>query len=83
MLYSVNGLTQIRSLIKIYYRYIICKWKREWIYTDSIKDYLFRVNERFEDYGNTSDHEINEIVPLGLMKNDQNFYNYVVSSNNL
>lgn len=58
-------------------RYIVCKWKREDV--DLVCDYLFRVNKEFSE---ASDSEVNEIVPLEMMKNDADFYAYILESNN-
>lgn len=61
-------------------RYIICKWKHNNV--NNIRDYLFYVNEEFNKYGEASKNEINEIVPVDIIKNDLKFYNYIFSSNN-
>lgn len=49
---------------------------------NNIRDYMFYINENFNKYGEANTDEINEIVPIDIMKNDTSFYNYIVSSNN-
>ncbi|KAJ4444703.1 hypothetical protein ANN_06500 [Periplaneta americana] len=61
-------------------RYIICKWKRK--DCDSIADYMYHINELLWKYGTTTDQDIVEIVPLEIMTSDDNFYNYIIQSNN-
>ncbi|XP_066991198.1 cap-specific mRNA (nucleoside-2'-O-)-methyltransferase 1 [Anabrus simplex] len=61
-------------------RYIICKWKRD--DCSSIMDYLFRVNQRMWSIGADKKIDIMEVVPLSILKNDENFFNYIVTSNN-
>lgn len=50
---------------------------------DNICDYLFHVNEEFNQYGEANEDEINEIVPLDIIKDDLNFYKFIVNSNNV
>lgn len=60
-------------------RYIICKWRNENV--DYIRDYMFYVNELLDQCGESNDNDISELVPVSLMKDDLNFYNYIVNSN--
>lgn len=59
-------------------RYVICKWKREG--TKDIEDYMFEVNCQLASLGKNED--IVEVVPLSILREDEDFYNYVVESNN-
>lgn len=43
---------------------------------------MLLVNESFNKCGEACDKEISEIVPLSIMKNDAEFYNYICTSNN-
>lgn len=43
---------------------------------------MVKVNEAFNKYGETCDNDINEIVPLSIIKDDTDFYNYICASNN-
>ena len=63
------------------YRYIICKWRLNNV--DHVRDYLLAVNREFDKYGDASDEDINEIVPLDILKNDKEFYDYLLNSNNV
>lgn len=50
---------------------------------DHVRDYLLAVNDKFDEYGGlTSKEDINEIVPLEILKNDSKFYDYLLNSNN-
>ncbi|KDR15308.1 cap-specific mRNA (nucleoside-2'-O-)-methyltransferase 1 [Zootermopsis nevadensis] len=63
-------------------RYIICQWKRE--DCKDIADYLYHVNEllcKFSSASN-SNRDIVEVVPLEVLTSDDNFFNYIVCSNN-
>ena len=62
------------------YRYIVCKWKRA--ETETVHDYMFEVNERFEQiWGATSEKDITQIVPLDVIQSDEKFFNYIYESN--
>ncbi|CAL1265972.1 unnamed protein product [Larinioides sclopetarius] len=61
-------------------RYIICKWLKEDI--KDIADYMFEVNEKLGKYSSTtSDADIVEVVPLEVLKENEEFYDYIVTSN--
>lgn len=60
-------------------RYIICKWMREG--TEDVYKYLFEMNERLLGLANTS-MDIVELVPLENLKEDQEFFDYIYTSNN-
>lgn len=64
----------------MYCRYIICQWKQEDYKV--IADYLYRVNEKLWKFGSTSQKDILEVVPLDVLTSDNDFFNYIVSSNN-
>ena len=49
---------------------------------DNVRDYLLAVNRQFDKYGDASEEEVNEIVPLDILKNDKMFYDYLLNSNN-
>ncbi|XP_065222418.1 cap-specific mRNA (nucleoside-2'-O-)-methyltransferase 1 [Planococcus citri] len=61
-------------------RYIICKWRNDNV--DFIRDYMYYVNELLDQCGESNDDDISELVPLAVMKDDVNFYDYIVKSNN-
>ena len=62
-------------------RYIICEGARE--SRDVIYNYLFEINdtlnETFRD--ENSDLDVNEIVPLEILKEDSDFFDYIYNSN--
>lgn len=58
-------------------RYLVCKWKKP--NTDSIRSYLFDVNQFLFD---NSNEDITELVPLDVMRDDELFINYIHESNN-
>ncbi|GFS91353.1 cap-specific mRNA [Nephila pilipes] len=60
-------------------RYIICKWLKD--DTKDIAEYMFKINERLGKLGSTSTVDVAEVVPLNILKGDEEFYNYIVESN--
>ncbi|XP_046383101.1 cap-specific mRNA (nucleoside-2'-O-)-methyltransferase 1 [Ischnura elegans] len=60
-------------------RYVICKWKRD--DCDDIREYMFSINERLRQLKKT-DQDILGVVPLDVMKEDADFMEYLVESNN-
>lgn len=63
-------------------RYIVCKWLKPDI--RDICDYMYEINGILDKYSSsTSNTDINEVVPLHVLKNDEAFFEYIVKSNNL
>ncbi|CRK87694.1 CLUMA_CG001485, isoform A [Clunio marinus] len=62
-------------------RYLVCKWKKA--YTDSIQRYLFEVNEELWRHKEGANDDILELVPLSVMQNDREFFDYMYNSNNI
>lgn len=63
-------------------RYLVCKSKRP--NTNAIEEHLFRVNQYlWENRNNNSKMDILELVPIHILKEDTNFYDYIVESNNI
>ncbi|XP_069191873.1 cap-specific mRNA (nucleoside-2'-O-)-methyltransferase 1 isoform X2 [Procambarus clarkii] len=60
-------------------RYIICKWKRK--DTDDVYRFLYEMNERLIGLRSSS-MDVTELVPLEHLKADQEFYDYIYTSNN-
>lgn len=62
-------------------RYIICENARE--SKNLVCDYMFEVNETlnktFRDEKST--YDVESIVPLSILKNDEEFFNYIYNSN--
>uniref|UniRef100_A0A8C9ERA4 Cap-specific mRNA (nucleoside-2'-O-)-methyltransferase 1 n=1 Tax=Pavo cristatus TaxID=9049 RepID=A0A8C9ERA4_PAVCR len=59
-------------------RYVVCKGLKLGI--DDVREYLFMVNIRLNQLRN-SDVDVNLVVPLNVIKDDQDFYDYIVQSN--
>lgn len=60
-------------------RYLVCKWKKP--HTETICRHLFSVNK---EMWTNRDQELDilEMTPLNVMQNDQEFFDYIVNSNN-
>lgn len=64
-------------------RFLIGKYKK--MNTDTIRDYLCRINQTIWDNDKKTDEisdDCIEVVPYDIMKEDQNFCNYLYESNN-
>nr|XP_053609664.1 cap-specific mRNA (nucleoside-2'-O-)-methyltransferase 1 isoform X2 [Plodia interpunctella] len=63
-------------------RYLICLYKRPG--TESAENYLFKVNELL---GKAADDDrgtdVTQLVPLSVIQEDTDFYNYIYNSNNI
>lgn len=62
-------------------RYIICEGARE--NRHIVRDYFHQINNDLNEYfrNDKSDLDVNTIVPLDILKNDKNFFNYIKDSN--
>lgn len=70
------------TYVELFHRYIICKWKRD--DTQDVEQYLHRVNYRLEELSRLGcKNDVTHIVPLELIKANQEFYNYIFDSNNI
>lgn len=62
-------------------RYLVCKWKKP--NTDAIRNYMFEVNLFFhESFHEDENIDINEVVPMNVIKGDEHFFNYICECNN-
>lgn len=66
------------GLCTLFCRYVICKGLK--LGTDDVRDYLFAVNIRLNQLRG-SDVDVNLVVPLNVIKGDQDFCDYIVRSN--
>ena len=58
----------------------MCKWKKP--DTDLLRKYLFEVNVQYSKLGGIlSKEDINEVVPLQVLKSSAEFSNYIIESN--
>lgn len=48
--------------------------------SDAVRDYLFKVNLKLNQLKN-SDTDVTEVVPLSIVKEDTDFYHFMVNSN--
>ncbi|XP_065052037.1 cap-specific mRNA (nucleoside-2'-O-)-methyltransferase 1-like isoform X2 [Rhopilema esculentum] len=60
-------------------RYIVCKGRRT--DTDAIHDYMFDVNQQINRMKRTK-QDVNQIVPASIIKDDENFFEYIYNANN-
>lgn len=62
------------------HRYIICKsMKGE---SSKVRDYMDAINKRMDKLsGILTDMDIMEVVPLSILKEDTQFYDYIFNSN--
>lgn len=70
--------TEPTDLCALLCRYVVCKGLKSGI--EDVRAYLFTVNIRLNQLRN-SDVDVNLIVPLNVLKDNQDFYNYIVQSN--
>ena len=61
------------------FRYILCKGLR--VDAGPIRDYMFNLNVKFEKLGIMSNEDIVTVVPLELLHSDDNFFEYIFTSN--
>ncbi|XP_019624485.1 PREDICTED: LOW QUALITY PROTEIN: cap-specific mRNA (nucleoside-2'-O-)-methyltransferase 1-like [Branchiostoma belcheri] len=59
-------------------RYVVCKGLKPGY--EVVEEYLFKVNIQMNRLKNT-DVDVNEVVPLDIIKKDSQFFQYMVSSN--
>nr|XP_023021748.1 cap-specific mRNA (nucleoside-2'-O-)-methyltransferase 1 isoform X2 [Leptinotarsa decemlineata] len=62
-------------------RYLICSSLKKSPSTENIKNYLKDIVNRLWDIKDKSDVDILEIVPLCILKEDQDFYRYIYETN--
>ncbi|XP_013196993.1 cap-specific mRNA (nucleoside-2'-O-)-methyltransferase 1 [Amyelois transitella] len=61
-------------------RYLICLWKRPG--TEAAENHLFKVNKMLGKAAEDEHpHDIPQLVPLSVMQEDTEFYNYIYKSN--
>ena len=61
-------------------RYLVCKWKKP--NTDTIQRHLFEINKVMWANRNNNSADFLELVPHDVLERDEQFFNYVVESNN-
>lgn len=48
--------------------------------SDAVREYMFRVNLKMNQLRNTDD-DVTDVVPLSIIKEDADFYQFMVNSN--
>ncbi|KAM3861158.1 cap-specific mRNA (nucleoside-2'-O-)-methyltransferase 1 [Diretmus argenteus] len=59
-------------------RYIVCRGLKPG--SDAVREYMFRINLKLNHLKNT-DSDVTDVVPQGLIKDDTDFYQHMVNSN--
>uniref|UniRef100_A0A4W6DB23 Cap-specific mRNA (nucleoside-2'-O-)-methyltransferase 1 n=1 Tax=Lates calcarifer TaxID=8187 RepID=A0A4W6DB23_LATCA len=59
-------------------RYIVCRGLKPG--SDAVREYMFRINLKLNQLRNT-DTDVTDVVPLSLIKEDTDFYQFMVNSN--
>ncbi|CAG03561.1 unnamed protein product, partial [Tetraodon nigroviridis] len=59
-------------------RYVVCRGLKPG--SDAVRDYLFKVNLKLNQLKN-SDTDVTDVVPLSIIKEDTDFYHFMVNSN--
>lgn len=60
------------------HRYIVCRGLKPC--SDAVREYMFRVNLKLNQLRNT-ETDVTEVVPLNIIKEDTDFYQFMVNSN--
>lgn len=59
-------------------RYVVCRGLKPG--SDAVREYMFRVNLKLNQLRNT-DTDVTDVVPLSIIKEDTDFYQFMVNSN--
>lgn len=59
-------------------RYVVCRALKPG--ADAVREYLFKVNLKLNQLRN-SENDVIEVVPQTVIKDDPDFYQFMVSSN--
>lgn len=59
-------------------RYVVCRGLKPG--SDAVREYMFRVNLKLNQLKNT-DTDVTDVVPLSIIKEDTDFYQFMVNSN--
>uniref|UniRef100_A0A672HPJ1 Cap-specific mRNA (nucleoside-2'-O-)-methyltransferase 1 n=1 Tax=Salarias fasciatus TaxID=181472 RepID=A0A672HPJ1_SALFA len=59
-------------------RYIVCRGLKPG--SDAVREYMFKVNLKLNQLRNT-DTDVTDVVPLSIIKEDTDFYRFMVNSN--
>lgn len=59
-------------------RYVVCRGLKPG--SDAVREYLFRVNLKLNSLRN-SESDVTDVVPPSIIKEDTDFYQFMVNSN--
>ncbi|XP_076612888.1 cap-specific mRNA (nucleoside-2'-O-)-methyltransferase 1 [Chaetodon auriga] len=59
-------------------RYIVCRGLKPG--SDAVREYMFRVNLKLNQL-KSSDNDVTDVVPLSIIKEDPDFYQFMINSN--
>nr|XP_061806411.1 cap-specific mRNA (nucleoside-2'-O-)-methyltransferase 1-like [Nerophis lumbriciformis] len=59
-------------------RYVVCRGLKPG--SDAVREYMFRVNLRLKQLRDT-EQDVTDVVPLSIIKEDTDFYHFMVNSN--
>ncbi|XP_054618304.1 cap-specific mRNA (nucleoside-2'-O-)-methyltransferase 1 [Dunckerocampus dactyliophorus] len=59
-------------------RYVVCRCLKPG--SDAVREYMFKVNQKLKQLRNT-DMDVMDVVPLSIIKEDTDFYHFMVNSN--
>lgn len=59
-------------------RYVVCRGLKPG--SDAVRDYLFKVNLKLNQLKD-SDTDVTDVVPLSIIKEDTDFFTFMVNSN--
>lgn len=60
------------------HRYVVCRGLKPG--SDAVREYMFRVNLKLNQLKNT-ETDVTDVVPLSIIKEDTDFYQFMVNSN--
>lgn len=66
------------DIISLVFRYIVCRGLKPG--SDPVREYMFTVNLKLNHLRN-SESDVNEVMPIELIKGDTEFYNHMINSN--
>lgn len=59
-------------------RYIVCRGLKPG--SDAVREYMFRINLKLNQLKDT-ERDVTDVVPLSIIKEDTDFYQFMVNSN--
>lgn len=59
-------------------RYVVCRGLKPG--SDAVREYMFKINLKLNQLRNT-DTDVISVVPLSIIKEDTDFYQFMVNSN--